>query len=261
MISVIVLTVTGILMALAIGIIVKYFGTTPDPRAEQLAPLMPGANCGGCGFAGCNDYVQAMIEGRAKPGLCPSMTKENIQKAAKILGEEATEREPMVAVVLCSGDDTLATKRAMYNGVNDCRNAVIISGASKSCQYGCLGMGTCARACPFGAIEITEHHLAKVHADVCVGCGKCVAACPRNVIKLVPRSVKAQVFCNSPATGKIKLPQCKASCIGCHKCEKAAEAGQITFNGFLATVNTANPPTLETVEKANCPTHCFREIK
>ncbi len=260
MIPVIVLTVTGVLMALAIGIIVKLFGTTPDPRAEQISALMPGANCGGCGFAGCGDYVNAMVSGKAKPGMCPAMTNEILQKVACILGDSAEAREPMVAVVLCGGDDTLATKSAMYNGVNDCRNAIIISNASKACTYGCLGMGTCARACPFGAIEITEHNIAKVHADLCRGCGKCIDACPRGIIKLVPRSVKVQVYCSSPLAGKIKMKQCKAACIGCRKCGKVTEQGQITFNGFLASVNTENPPSEDAPEKAGCPTHCFRKI-
>ena len=260
MVPVIVLTVTGVLMALAIGIIVKYFGAKPDPRAEAIGPLMPGANCGGCGFAGCNDYMNALLCGKAKPGHCPSMSAENVKKLAAILGEEADEVEPMMAVVLCSGDDGVATKNAMYNGVNDCRNALLVAGASKSCSYGCLGMGTCARACPHGAIEITEKRLAKVHPELCVGCGKCISACPRGIVKLVPRSLEVAVFCSSPLAGKIKMKQCKAACIGCHKCGKAAQPGQMNFNGFLASVNLENPPDAETAEKAACPTHCFRKI-
>ena len=260
MIPVLVLTVTGVLMAFAIGIIAKYFGAKPNPLAEAIAPLMPGANCGGCGYAGCSDYMNAMLNGKAKPGHCPSMSAESVKKISAMLGEAADEVEPRIAVVLCSGDESVAARNAMYNGVNDCRNALLVAGASKSCTFGCLGMGTCARACPHGAIEITERRLAKVHSELCVGCGKCVAACPRGIIKLVPRKLEVQVFCSSPLAGKIKLKQCKAACIGCRKCEKAAQPGQMEFNGFLASVNTENPPTAEVAEKAGCPTRCFRKI-
>jgi Fe-S-cluster-containing hydrogenase component 2 len=118
-------------------------------------------------------------------------------------------------------------------------------------------LATCARACPFGAIEIIDG-LAFVHEELCVACGKCVEACPRNLIKLVPADAKVHVYCNSPAKGAEKKKYCSVSCIGCRKCVKAAEEGQMEINGFLAGVNYENMPTGDIIEKAACPTGCLK---
>ncbi len=252
MTAVITLTVTGMVLAVAIGIVTKFFGVKQNPQAEQLLALMPGANCGGCGFAGCADYVEAMVAGRAEPGHCPSMTAEALEAASRILGREIVQAEPKVAVVCCSGDDSHARRRAGYNGIMDCQNALFVAGGGKECLFGCLGLGTCARACPFGAIEMTDRHLAVVHPELCVGCGKCVAACPRHVIRLVSRHAPLVVLCNSTAAAKTKLKACTAACIGCRKCVKGAQEGQMSINGSLAVVNEDNPP--EPSLAAVCPT-------
>ena len=253
MIPIIILTLTGVVLAIAIGLVAKYYGVEQDPRTERLQNLLPGANCGGCGFAGCADYAKAVVEGTAKLGLCASMSQAVLAEAAKLLGVEAGEKaERKVAVVCCHGDDTVASTRAFYNGVTDCVNATMVANGGKSCTYGCLGLGTCARVCPFNAIELVNH-IAVIHADICMGCGKCVAVCPRNVIKLVPAKASVHVFCNSPESFKLKKNACKAGCIGCRKCAKSCDEGQITFNGFLATINYDNPPG-EAVADV-CPMH------
>ncbi len=259
MFHVFILTVIGVLMALAIGLVAKYFGAEQDPRADQLLELLPGANCGGCGFAGCADYVKAMLEGRAKPGCCPGMTPASLSKASCILGVEAEERERKVAVVCCRGDESVAVNRAFYNGVTDCVNAVMVANGGKACTFGCLGLGTCARVCPFGAIEITEKHLAVVHPELCRGCNKCVEVCPRHIIKLVPAKAPVHVLCSSPESFKIKKGVCSVACIGCRKCAKNAKEGQITFNGFLACINYANPPEAEVADV--CPVHVIAASK
>lgn len=258
MISIVILTVTGIVMALAIGLVAKYFGTEVSPKAEKLLELLPGANCGGCGFAGCADYVQAMVSGKAVPGICPSMTSEKIAKASEILGVAAEQKERKVAVVLCAGDQERASSLAFYNGVTDCLNASLTAGGGKFCSYGCLGLGSCSRVCPFGAIEITPARLAVIHPDVCVGCGKCQQVCPRHIIKLVPKTAKVHVLCSSPDSIKVKKSACKAACIGCRKCMKEAAEGQITMNGFLATINYDNPPAPEIADK--CPVGAMKRL-
>ena len=161
-----------------------------------------------------------------------------------------------MALVACSGDDSHAVRKAFYNGILDCRNASFVAGGGKGCLYGCLGMGSCARACPFGAIEITEAHIAVVHPELCTGCGTCVATCPRHIIKLVPRTSQIHVFCSSPEIGKNKFPICSGACIGCRKCERNAGEGQMCIEGFLARVNYENPPAAALADV--CPTKALR---
>ena len=256
MTGVIILTITGVLLAVAIGLVTRFFGIKQNLLAEKLQAIMPGANCGGCGFAGCADYVDAMVNGKAQPGLCPSMSAEALKIASTLLGQDVVVKERKVALIACSGDDAHAVRRGLYNGVTDCKNAAMVAGGGKGCLYGCLGLGSCARICPFGAIEITGKHLARVHADLCTGCGKCVSACPRRLIRLVPRTSRIHVYCSNPEVGKNKLPICSDACIGCRKCAKASKEGQMQFNGFLASINYDNPPD-ETLAQT-CPTGALR---
>ena len=161
------------------------------------------------------------------------------------------------AVVCCGGDREQTVRLSNYNGVLDCVSASLVAGGPKGCEYGCLGMGTCARKCPFGAIEII-HNLAVVHRELCVGCGKCVAACPRGVIKLVPAEAEVHVYCNSPLKGPAKKQVCKVPCLGCRKCARYAPE-KFTVNGFRAEVNYgARPlPDAADVQAIGCPTGCL----
>jgi electron transport complex protein RnfB len=255
MIDIALLLVLGLVLGLVIGLVVKTFGVEADERVEQIEGLLPGANCGACGFAGCADFARHLAEGKAEPSACPSSTPEAVAQIASLLGVTAGERIAKVAVVRCGGDDSRATQAALYNGVADCKDAVQVAGGAKSCLYGCLGLGSCARACPFGAIEI-RNGLAIVHPELCTGCGKCVATCPRKLIELVPASAPIHVFCNSPDKGGAKRKICQAACIGCQKCVKASENGSMSMSGFLARANYENPPPASLAEV--CPTQCLR---
>ncbi|NLF94299.1 MAG: 4Fe-4S binding protein [Oligosphaeraceae bacterium] len=250
--AVIILLSAGVLIGLAIALVVKFFGVQSDPLLEEVTALTPGANCGACGYAGCAAYAAAMVSGAAKPGLCPSMPEESVKKISALLGVTSEARVRKVAVVCCRGNDDMATRQAFYNGVNNCRDAMQVAAGAKTCTYGCLGLGACARACPYGAIEITPKHLAVVHPDLCVGCGKCVQTCPKKLIKLVPASAPLHVLCSSPEKGVTKRKACKAACIGCQKCVKAAGEGQIRMNGFLAVINYGDLPPAEIA--SCCPT-------
>jgi len=254
--AVLLLLCMGVVLGVVIGITVKLFAVEQDPRLEEAEALLPGANCGGCGFAGCADFARALLTGEGKPEQCPSTPSEAAAQLAALLGVEVVEREPVTAVVHCGGDDANARMAANYNGVSDCRSATLVASGAKGCLHGCLGLGTCARACPFGAIEITAKRLAVVHADICTGCGKCVGVCPRNVISLAPKAAPLHVFCNSPEKGAVTGKVCKVSCIGCRKCAKKAEEGQMIVDGFLARVNYENPPGPELAEV--CPTKCLQ---
>lgn len=256
--AVLVLLLLGLVLGLVIGIVSRLFGVEQDPRLEETEALLPGANCGACGFAGCADFAKALVGGKAEVGQCTSISAENCGRVAALLGMDAGMRAPKVAVVRCRGGQTQAEMAAEYNGVNDCRSAMLVAGGAKGCRYGCLGLGTCARNCPFGAIEIKDG-LAVVDPELCTGCGKCVATCPRGLIILVPKSAPIHVLCHSPEKGAVCKKVCSVSCIGCRKCVKNAEEGQMTMDGFLARVNYENPPGPELAKV--CPTGCLQATK
>lgn len=255
--AVIVVAGIGVILGVIIGIAAKVFAVETDPRIEEVNEMLPGANCGGCGYAGCTDFARALVAANTTPDACPVCAGEDVSKIAKYLGMEASDNEKMVAVVLCGGNDSLAKKAAKYNGVTDCKSAVLVSGGAKGCSAGCLGYGSCARSCPFGAIEM-RNGLALVHNELCVGCGKCIETCPRDLIKMVPLAVEVHVFCSSKAKGAAKKKVCDVPCIGCRKCVKVSEENQMIIDGFLIQTNYDNPPSRDIIAAAACPTNCLK---
>ena len=249
----------GIILGVIIALFVKIFRVESDPRVDLALELLPGANCGGCGRAGCADFVKALAQGEVSPANCPVSSLEQIAAISKALGIDAGEVERKQAVVCCRsyiGE----VKKMNYNGVQDCVAANLVAGGPDACRYGCLGLGTCARKCPFGAIEIIGQ-VAVVHRELCVGCGKCAEVCPRGVIKMVPADADYHVFCNSPEKGASKRLFCKAGCIGCRKCEKIF-GSNFSVSGFLAAVDyTAGKLDKEDVEKINCPVGCLLSVE
>jgi len=246
--------------AVALALADAKLGVKEDPRIGLVTGELPGANCGGCGFAGCGDYAKAMVEGRARPGACGVCTAESRVRIGEILGVSADATQKRVAIVHCSGDRSKAIRVGDYNGICDCAAAAAVSGGDKGCRFGCLGYGACAHVCPQNAIRV-ENGLAVVEKRLCIGCGKCVAVCPRKLIELVPAAATIHVLCNNPLRGPGVTKVCEVGCMGCHLCEKTAggpESGHFYFNGFLAKVNYANPPADHAVV-ASCPRHTIRE--
>jgi len=249
-------TILGLVLGAIIGIAAKVFAVETDPRIELVEDELPGANCGGCGLAGCADFAKALVRGDVTANQCPVCSGDAMDNILKLLGATGEVKDKMVAIVRCGGGDSVATK-ANYNGINDCKAAALIANGSKGCKSGCLGLATCARACPFGAIEMTDG-LAIVHNDLCVGCEKCVSSCPKDLIVMKPEKAKVDVLCNSTAKGPEKKKVCSVSCIGCQKCVKASDDGQMVMDGFLARVNYEDAPSAEAAIRSACPTNCLK---
>lgn len=249
----------GIALGVVISLFARLFRIKSDPRADLALELLPGANCGGCGRAGCADFAKALAAGEVSPANCPVSSAEQISAISMALGIDAGAVERKQAVVCCRSD--IGEVRKMnYNGVQDCAAANMVAGGPDACRYGCLGLGTCARKCPFGAIEIVGR-VAVVHRELCVGCGKCAEACPRGVIRMVPADAEYHVFCNSPLKGAEQRQICKAGCIGCRKCDRTVPGGFIV-DGFLARVDygAATPLTGEQSAAINCPAGCLCSV-
>ena len=248
----------GVACGGALALAARFLAVKEDPRIEEIAEILPGANCGGCAFAGCADYAKAIVVDGAAINLCAPGGSEVLEQLAACLGVDATAAEPRVALILCGGDSDNAPRRFLYNGVADCAAAHAVSGGDKQCAYGCLGYGTCARACPVGAIEV-NNGLAVVHPDLCIGCGACVKACPRTLIALVPASRTIHVLCSSRAKGPVVKKACTVGCIGCTVCTKLADDGAIAMSGPLAVVDYSKPLTNEAVIE-KCPGHCIKKV-
>lgn len=249
----------GIVLGVVIAVFVRLFRVKSDPLVDLALELLPGANCGGCGKAGCADFAKALATGEVSPANCPVSSSEQVAAISLALGIDAGKIERKQAVVCCRSDIG-EVKKMNYNGVQDCVAANMVGGGPDACRYGCLGLGTCARKCPFGAIEIIGQ-VAVVHRELCVGCGKCAEACPRGVIKMVPADADYHIYCNSPEKGANKRIFCKAGCIGCRKCEKIF-GDKFIISGFLSSVNYQDEVIgKEDVESICCPVGCLLSVE
>ena len=215
------------------------FHVAVDERQSKIREILPGANCGGCGYPGCDGYAEACVEGKAKPNLCAAGGHETAEKIAEILGVKAERLEPMVAFVKCRGSHDKTVKDCVYMGFDDCRSASVVPGKGPaSCTYGCLGLGTCVKVCVFGAISI-KNGVAEVDRNKCMACGTCAANCPRGIIALVPKRAMLEVACSNPLKGPIVKQVCSAGCIGCTLCVKTCPKQAISMKGSLAVIDPA----------------------
>lgn len=248
----------GLVAAAALGIAAKKFAVEVDPKEAAILAALPGANCGACGEPGCSGYARAVAEGRLAPNLCPPGGQQTAEALAAILGVKVTLKDPAVAVVICQGGDELAQQKYHYLGLEDCNAAQKLAGGPKSCPGGCLGLGSCVRACLFAAIHITPDHLAVIDRDKCTGCEQCLKACPRQVIIMTPKEVTTHVLCNSHDKGAEVRKYCQIGCIGCNICKKISPEAYLIEN-FLARVNYAQADQAAAAI-AKCPMKCIRDL-
>lgn len=229
---------TGLLLGLFLGVADKKFKVEVDEKEQLVREQLPGNNCGGCGYAGCDAMAKAIAQGEAPVDGCPVGGAPVAGRIAAIMGQEAGESVPMVAFVKCAGTCEKAKEKYNYYGVTDCEMMEFVpAGGPKTCQYGCLGYGTCEKVCQFDAIHVIEG-VAVVDKEKCKACGKCVERCPRGLIELVPYDNRFLVRCASKDKGKQVMQACEAGCIGCRKCQKECPAGAVTVEGNIAHIDT-----------------------
>lgn len=226
----------GLLMGALLALASKLFAVKKDEKAEAIKECLPGANCGGCGYSGCDAYAAAVSAGDAPVNKCSVGGAEAASKIAQIMGVDAGAQVRMRAQVMCSGTGEYAKKKYIYEGIDDCVAASKIGGGDKMCKNGCIGLGTCVRACPFDAI-VVENGVAAVDYSKCKGCGICVSACPKGIIKLIPFDAKHWVGCMSVDDGKNTRKVCDVGCISCKLCQKNCPAGAINVDNFVASID------------------------
>lgn len=235
-IATIVVAVIGLGIGIALVTTGKKFYVEVDEREEAVRACLPGNNCGACGYAGCDAVAAAIVKGEASVNTCPVNSNDSIQKIGRIMGVEVSEKVRQTAYVKCGGDCTHTQQKCNYVGIPDCRSAVLAGLSIWDCDYGCLGLGSCVKACNYQGIRILNG-VAVVDPKKCQGCGACVIACPKHLIQLIPADQKYMVRCENPEKGAEVKKVCTAGCIGCKICVKQCEQEAITLDGFLAKID------------------------
>jgi electron transport complex protein RnfB len=245
----------GLLAGLILAVASIVMAVPKDEKAEAIQELLPGANCGACGYSGCSGYAEALSKGEAKPGLCSPGGAETAKAIAELLGSGDVEVEYKTALVHCMGSYDNTTDKMEYDGIISCAAAAQLAGGITSCRFGCMGLGDCMKACQYDAITVCNG-VASINPERCKGCGQCVAACPKGLISFVPLKKQAVVRCANCDKGAMTNKVCKVGCIGCMKCVKVCETGAVKVENFHATVDpvkcTGCGNCVET-----CPRHCI----
>ena len=243
--TIVILTVLGLLLSLILFWVARKFKVEEDPRIDEVEKVMPGANCGGCGFAGCRAFADAAVHApNLDNNYCPVGGNEVMKKVADILGYQVVDKAPMVAVVRCNGSCSNRPTTNIYDGVKSCRVKAALYSGDTGCSFGCLGCGDCVDACQFGAISMDpETGLPVVDQTKCTACGACAKACPKHVIEIrnagtTPRNTRrVYVSCINKEKGGVARKACTAACIGCGKCAKVCKFDAITVQDNLAYID------------------------
>ncbi len=241
-VSIISLAAIGAVAAIILYVIAQRFGVEEDPRIDQVESLLPGANCGGCGKAGCRNFAETCVKATSLDGLlCPVGGNTTMQKIAELLGMKAETAVPKIAVVKCNGTCEHRPQTSLYDGAANCAIAHSLYRGESDCAYGCLGCGDCVKACNFGAISIDPTTgIPTVDASICGACGACARACPRGIIEIRRKGPKGQVVyvaCSNKDKGGDARKACTVACIGCSKCAKECNFQAISIDNNLSHID------------------------
>jgi RnfABCDGE-type electron transport complex B subunit len=252
--SVAILGGVGMTFGALIALANARFRVETDPRLDELTDLLPGANCGACGYAGCRAFAEAVISGATPPATCTVMSADEREDVAGLLGVDAGAANRRVARLLCAGGSDVAGRKAAYTGIQSCAAAVAVAGGGKSCSWGCVGFADCAVACDFDAITMSATDLPVVDPEKCTACNDCVEACPLGLFALMPVDTHLLVQCRNLLEGDAAEAVCSVACTGCKRCAQDAAPGLIEIRQGLAVIDyqqieLENPAALE-----RCPT-------
>ncbi len=259
-IAIIVVSVIGVIAGIGLSIASVVMEVPQDEKMLAVRDALPGANCGGCGYSGCDAYAEAVAKGEAPTNLCAPGGADTVTAISQIMGVEAGEFIEKIAYVRCNGGCENTTKRFQYRGINTCADLAGFLGGDNSCSFGCLGLGDCAKACTQGGIKINANGVAEANPEICNGCGSCVNTCPRHIIDLVPKAPRhMEVNCSNKDKGAAANKACKVACIGCGLCVKQCEFDAIKVEDNLARIDPAKC-TLCGKCAEKCPKKCIELV-
>lgn len=253
--AVIVLGGVGLIFGIILTAADKKLAVEVDPRIAKLRNLLGGANCGACGYTGCDAFAEAVIAGTAKPNACPAASVEGI---SEVLGLNIEAGKKMTARVICQGHDGVAKERYVYDGYRNCAIAATLAGGPKMCSFACIGFGDCIQACAFNAITI-KNGLAQIDESLCVACGNCVSKCPRSAIMLTPTDARTLVLCRNSAVGRDARAQCMKACIACKRCLKECKYDAIEVTNGYARIDMHKCTRCGECAKV-CPLGCIVDL-
>jgi len=247
----------GLIAAVLLALASHFLFVKEDETVTKLRDVLPGVNCGACGYTGCDEYAKALADG-AKTNLCVPGADAVSQKISDILGVEFVDVIEKAAFVRCNGNTNDTERPNVYDGIPTCKAATMVYGGPNACKYSCLGCGDCAAACPVDAICVVDG-IAHVNRKICIGCGLCAERCPKGIIELAPRIAKVAVMCSSCDKGAVARKKCKNACIGCKKCELNCPEKAITVKDNLANIDYTKCTSCGKCAEV-CPTGCIKVI-
>ena len=248
------MTVLGVFLAVVLVVANKYLFVYEDPRIDEVEAMLPAANCGACGTAGCRNFAEKLVAGEVTPGQCTVNPKETSVAIADFLGVALGKVEKRVARLACAGGRHVARIRASYDGLSSCRAAALVSGGGKGCRWGCLGLADCEAVCEFDAISMDRYGLPVVDVDKCTACGDCVDVCPKDLFSLQPLSHQLWVACKSEDFGDAAEAECEVMCTACGRCAMDSPEGLITMKNNLATIDYTKNGLASQIAIERCPT-------